>query len=343
MIKKILFLVCIAVLLLSFTVERAEARPRWWGPPWAWGYYEVNYYHWYPYYSYSYYSWYPWWYDDYYYWCYWGPSYYCYYSPGWYVSFWGGWGHYPYYYPYYCYYPYGYYYPPYYNHYYAYYDYYYPDYYWDGYGRWRDYYYDGHKPYRTGNYGGGGKDYAYNNWKDNSKPPRDYGKDKDRMKIGNPTHKDHNLEIAKVDPIKSIRSIKRSENRTKTPSINKQPLSKEPTIRRKKETRGYEPIEVVDDHISGVSERELSKGSSKRPYKDYEKKEDVEEEKFTPYVIRRNDEKKKKKEDNKSEKKKVSNKKSEESVKRPYTRSGSSSPPKNRGPTSPGSKRGKRR
>ena len=257
MAKKAILLVLFVVLIFSFSVNRADAYPRWWGPPPPWGFYEVHYYYWHPYhpvyyYVYpDYYIWYPWWYeycDDY-----WEPDYYYYYTAGWYVSIWIEWGWHPYY-PYYCchpyWYPHHYYYPNYYA-YYTYYNYHYPDYYWDGYRRWRNNYNEGHKPYRTNDYNGGGKSYAYHNWNGNPKPPKKnrggrkwVGTNKsDRIK-------DH-FEVAKLGQDKSIKksatSVNHSVSRKSLQSVSKKRINKQPH---------YEKI-VSAAHPTGVKKKKL--------------------------------------------------------------------------------------
>jgi len=345
MAKRIFLAICLVALIFSLTAERVEAHPRWYGPPWTWGYY-VSYYSWHPYY----YNWYPGWYDYDYYGCYWEPRYYCCYSPGWYVSFWMFWG----FYSYYCYHPYSYWHyyppPPCYG-YYAWNNYHYPDYYWDGHGRWRGNYNDGHKPYRINAFGGSGKEYAYRNVKGNSKPPRSYGKEKTTAKIGKVPRKDRNIEVTKRDPVKSVKSVEKPGPRMKTPSGVEKPLKPLP-IKKGKEVSKKEPIEVA--YPGKGSEKAPSKKSEDR----YKEKEKEGSKKISLPIVKGSGEDKKRKSDGENEKKKVSDKKREEPSKTSFSRNKNSpsnsnsnsskkkytsSKPQNRKSGSKGSKKGERR
>ncbi len=345
--RKVLLLVLLIIVILSFAFEHAEARPPWVRPPWRFGAYWVNYYPYYPaYYSNCWYPAYcydPWWYDCWYD-C-WDPYYYCSYPPGWYVSFWMGWG----FYSYYCYQPYNYYYtwryyyppPYYYGNYYVWHDYYYRDYYWDGYGRWRDHYNDYGKPYRT-NHNGGEREYAYHEMNGGRKPPRDYENGKDLSDRGRTIHEDKGFELAKVDPLESMRKSKRPQEREKISSVfRKQPIEISPSKGNKKVIR-YETVEQAHDDIFGVVERrESGEKKNKEEEQSYSKKGT---EKRKAFEIRKRDEKKSDKKESESKKKSSSTKKSFSSGSRFSSSSKGTTSSRHQNKRSPsGSKKGGRR
>jgi hypothetical protein len=264
--RNLIILFLLAVLLMVFTVEQAQAWPGWWGPPHRFRVIRVSsYYHWYPHYypCYRYrpvYVYYPCCYD---YWCdccdcwdccYWDPCYYCY-SPCWHIYCWAGWGwgwysYWHYYYP-----------PPYYYHYYyAWYGYpyhhYHPwhDYYGDGYGRWRDGYAYRDKPYRTGSQPGRESYYAYrSNPKD--RPPKGYREDRQYAEVPVPKNNKDPYELAKIDPVKSLRSTK-SVDEYERKNDHSRKESKESSYERVPAVREEDPSKLLDDRKRVTSRKD---------------------------------------------------------------------------------------